>query len=61
VEKGKVTGSGSRAIYFNTSPSRLSKTRSLPPEESGKPFEKDQTDIWKQIFAFKNQADHAPL
>lgn len=44
VDKGKVQGSGSRTIYLDTSPSRVSKTRSLPPDPMA--FDKGETSLW---------------
>ena len=44
VVKGKVGGGGSRTIYLDTSPTRLSKTRSLPIDPM--PFDKGSTELW---------------
>lgn len=44
TNRGKAQGSGSRTIYLDTAPSRLSKTRSLPVDPM--PFDKGQTEIW---------------
>lgn len=49
VNRGKVAGSGSRTIYLDTSPSRLSKTRSLPTDPI--PFDRGQTGIWGMLGA----------
>lgn len=49
VDKGKVKGSGSRTIYLDTSPTRLSKTRSLPPDPM--PFDKGTTELWNLLKA----------
>jgi hypothetical protein len=47
--KGKVAGGGSRTIYADASPTRLSKTRSLPFDQ--KPFAAGETDLWELMFA----------
>ena len=47
VSKGKAEGSGSRTIYFDTHPSRLTKTRSLPKEPME--FVEGSTDLWKLL------------
>lgn len=41
---GKVVGSGSRTIYLDTAPNRLSKTRSLPMDPM--PFDRGSTELW---------------
>lgn len=51
-KRGKVQGSGSRTIYLDTAPSRLSKTRSLPMDPM--PFDLDEngqpaTELWKLL------------
>jgi hypothetical protein len=47
---GKVQGSGSRTIYLDTAPNRLSKTRSLPLDPI--PFERGETKLW-ELMGFK--------
>lgn len=47
IDKGKVKGSGSRRIYLDTSPMRLSKTRSLPMAPM--PFDPGETPLWSML------------
>jgi hypothetical protein len=47
VNKGKASGRGSRTMYFDTSPARLSKTRSLPTEPLV--YEKGDTRLWELL------------
>lgn len=48
-KRGKVQGSGSRTIYLDTAPSRLSKTRSLPMDPM--PFDRGETQLWSLLGA----------
>ena len=45
--RGKVQGSGSRTIYLDTSPARMSKTRSLPTDPM--PFDRGETALWGML------------
>lgn len=44
IAKGKVEGSGSRTIFLDTAPNRISKTRSLPKDPI--PFIEGSTTLW---------------
>lgn len=48
ITKGKATGSGTRTIYLDTSPSRLSKARGIPNEPID--FEVGSTALWDLIL-----------
>lgn len=47
ADKGKVVGSGSRTIYLDSSPSRLSKTRTLPRDPMD--FQEGSTELWTML------------
>ena len=48
VVKGKATGSGSRTIYLDTAPSRLSKARGIPNDPL--PFEQGDQTLWEMLL-----------
>lgn len=50
VDKGKAKGSGTRTIYYDTNPARISKSRSLPAEQSGDAYERGKTWIWDYLL-----------
>jgi hypothetical protein len=47
VNKGKAVGCGSRTLYLNTSPSRLSKTRGLSDDPVI--YQRDSTVLWDML------------
>lgn len=59
VNKGKASGSGSRAIYSQATPSRMAKSRTL----SGEPIVYGRGDgqVWDLLTARPSQEDAPPL
>lgn len=48
IDKGKVKGSGSRTIYLDTSPARISKCRGIPSDPIA--FDEGSTALWDIVL-----------